>query len=36
MKFAGMVGNGPMNKLLNFRSDLEPIRQMVGLISRHW
>jgi len=28
MKFAGKVGNGAMNKLLNFGGDLEPIRQM--------
>jgi len=36
MKFAVKVGSGPMNKRLNFGGDLEPIRQMAELISRHW
>jgi len=35
MKFSGNVDNGPMNKRLNFGGDLEPIRHMAGLISRH-
>jgi len=36
MKFSTKVGNGLVNKWLNFGADLEPIRQMAGLISRHW
>jgi len=28
--------NGPMNKWLNFGGDLEPIREMAGLILRQW
>ena len=34
--FLGKVGNGPLNKRLNFGGDLEPIRQMAALIPRHW
>jgi len=30
MKFSEIVGNGPMNKRLDFGGDLEAIRQMAG------
>jgi len=36
MKFSGKVGNGPVNKWLNFSGGLEQIRQTAWLISLHW
>jgi len=33
MKFSGKVGNGPMNKWLNFRGDPD---HRSGSVSRHW
>jgi len=38
MKFSGKVGNGPVNKSLNFGGDLDqnPDTDGSGSISRHW
>jgi len=39
MKFSGKVGNGPMNKLLNFGGDPDHgsgYGSRSGSVSRHW